>query len=333
VLDLYEHQIRVPLGRNPVCCTYRHVDARTWTYRLVDSVERHDSGTADDEPVFRSVSMDLVTQSAACGDGDPFHLVIGGLAEDTEFSPGALFGDSTHSSIMVAQGARRWRSRRGSSHLAIGPTKLSVVSGGDQMEDDIDPGEDLGPGKDLTGKLLVATPRLGDPNFARTVILVLEHATAGALGLVLNHPMGVPVYEILEPWSEEATKVPPAVMFSGGPVSPGAIIGLVRAPGIRQEEWQPQGWHQVLGGIGTVDLSVVPADQPPLDGARLFSGYSGWSADQLDDEIEEGAWFCLEAVETDLITDEPELLWHDVLQRQGGNIGLLATFPPNPSVN
>lgn len=191
---------------------------------------------------------------------------------------------------------------------------------------------------ELTGKLLVATPRLGDPNFTRTVILVLEHGHESALGLILNNPMGVPVLEILDVWNDEAAKAPPAVMFSGGPVSPGAIIGLVRAPRPRAEHpgidgWKPQGWHDVLGGIGTVDLSVPPEDQPELDGVRLFSGYSGWSADQLDEEIEDGAWFCLEAIEADLLTEQPEHLWHDVLQRQGGQLALLATFPPHPSVN
>jgi putative transcriptional regulator len=191
-----------------------------------------------------------------------------------------------------------------------------------------DPGDLPGAEEDLTGKLLVATPRLGDPTFTRTVILMLEHGPAGALGLVLNRPMAVPVDEILDPWHPEAAKAPPAVMFSGGPVSPGAIIGLVRAP-----TTVPVGWHEVLGGVGTVDLSVPPRDQPALDGARLFSGYAGWSANQLDDEIAEGAWFRLVALESDLLTEEPDLLWHDVLQRQGGQIGLLASFPPHPSVN
>jgi putative transcriptional regulator len=226
-----------------------------------------------------------------------------------------------------------------SSHLAMGPAKLSGVSGEGRspddphQDDDPQQGDDFIPGEDLTGKLLVATPRLGDPNFTRTVILVLEHAPAGALGLVLNHPMAVPVEEILGAWHFEAAKAPPAVMFSGGPVSPGAVIGLVRLPGANPDGQHPEGWHQVLGAIGTVDLSVTPDDQPPLDGVRLFSGYSGWSSDQLDDEIAEGAWFCLDPIEADLLTEDPESLWHDVLQRQGGKLGLLATFPPHPSVN
>jgi putative transcriptional regulator len=184
--------------------------------------------------------------------------------------------------------------------------------------------------RDLTGRLLVASPRLADPSFDRTVVLVLDHSPAGALGLILNRPTAVPVEEILAQWHEQATKALPAVIFSGGPVSPGAVIGLVRG----SPSGEPAGWHPVLGDIGAVDLSVAPDDQPSgLDGARLFSGYAGWSPDQLDQEVEEGAWFCLDALEDDLLTRQPTELWHDVLQRQGGELRLLATYPPHPSVN
>jgi putative transcriptional regulator len=182
---------------------------------------------------------------------------------------------------------------------------------------------------ELTGMLLVASPSLADPNFARTVVLVLDHGPSGTIGLVLNRPTGVPVDEILRQWHEQAALASPAVIFSGGPVSPSAVIGLVRGTLMGE----PAGWRSVLGEVGTVDLSVPPEDQPALDGARLFSGYSGWASDQLDDEIDEGAWFCLDAIEDDLMTREPEQLWHDVLRRQGGDLGMLANFPPHPSVN
>jgi putative transcriptional regulator len=190
--------------------------------------------------------------------------------------------------------------------------------------------EGVNEGDDLTGRLLVASPRLADPSFSRTVVFVLDHEPAGALGLVLNRPTGVPVDEILARWHRQAEKAAPAVIFSGGPVSPGAVIGLVRRP----PAGEPVGWHPVVGEIGTVDLSVAPEDQPAsLGGARLFSGYSGWSSRQLDEELAEGAWFCLDALEEDLLTDRPEGLWHDVLRRQGGDIGLLATYPPHPYLN
>jgi putative transcriptional regulator len=190
--------------------------------------------------------------------------------------------------------------------------------------------EDVNEGDDLTGMLLVASPRLVDPSFSRTVVFLLDHEPAGALGLVLNRPTAVPVDEILAQWHDQAEKARPAMIFSGGPVSPGAVIGLAQRP----PPDDPVGWHPVLGEIGTIDLSVAPEDQPDsLGGARLFSGYAGWSSRQLDDELAEGAWFCLEALEGDLLTDRPERLWHDVLRRQGGEIGLLATYPPHPYLN
>lgn len=182
----------------------------------------------------------------------------------------------------------------------------------------------------VTGRLLVAAPQLADPSFKRTVVFVIDHGAPGALGLVLNRPTAVPVGEILEPWHEQASKATPAVIFSGGPVAPGAVIGLVR----NTDSVEPPGWHGVLGGVGTVDLSVDPQDQPPgLDGARLFSGYSGWDSEQLDAEMEDGSWYCVDAIEEDLLTGSPESLWHDVLRRQRGELSMLASYPSHPSVN
>jgi putative transcriptional regulator len=204
------------------------------------------------------------------------------------------------------------------------------VTSGDEHDEDPSFGHGFSQRGELTGKLLVASPRLSDPSFTRSVVLMLDHGPAGALGLVLNRPTGVPVNEILPLWHDQATKFPPAFIFSGGPVTPSAVIGLVRAP----DAGEPIGWHPVLAEVGTVDLSIAPENQPaPLEGVRLFSGYAGWSAQQLDDEIQEGAWFSVEGIGQDLFGDDPERLWHDVLKRQGGELGLLATYPPNPSVN
>jgi putative transcriptional regulator len=188
----------------------------------------------------------------------------------------------------------------------------------------------------LTGELLVASPRLPDPNFERSVILLLDHGEAGALGIVLNRPTPLAVEEILEPWHDQATMAPPGVVFAGGPVSREAVIGLARLPDVRSEpEASVTGrWRPVLDRLGTVDLSVSPEDQPfPLAGARLFSGYAGWDAGQLEGEIDEGAWFVLSAAGGDLLCAEPDRLWHDVLRRQAASLAMLATYPPHPSVN
>ena len=168
----------------------------------------------------------------------------------------------------------------------------------------------------LKGQLLVATPGLLDPNFFRTVVLVLEHGDEGAVGVVLNRPSDFDVVTTLPDW--EACAAAPPVVFVGGPVAEGTAICLGRVGG-----------HD---GITVVDASRDPDDLAAHE-VRFFSGYAGWSADQLEDEIAEGAWLVLDADPDDALDDEPELLWSRVLERQGGELSLLAHYPDDPSTN
>jgi putative transcriptional regulator len=181
----------------------------------------------------------------------------------------------------------------------------------------------------MAGQLLVATPALKDPNFDRTVVLLIAHEPAGALGVVLNRPTEVPVSAVLEGWGALAPE--PAVLFEGGPVQPEVAICLawMRGPVRPTKGFQP-----ILGAVGTLDLSVDPdrfADS--LMGIRVFAGYSGWSAGQLEEEVEEGAWFVLDSLPGDPFMNRPEDLWPMVLRRQGGMLAAVAHFPPDPSLN
>src|SRR5689334_11817816 len=102
----------------------------------------------------------------------------------------------------------------------------------------------------LTGRLLVATPALTDPNFERTVVLLLDHDEEGSLGVVLNRPTQVDVSAVLEPWAQLAGD--PAVVFQGGPVSLDSALALAVVPGEPGPE-EPLGWRRVHGAIGLVD--------------------------------------------------------------------------------
>ena len=168
----------------------------------------------------------------------------------------------------------------------------------------------------LKGQLLVATPGLLDPNFFRTVILILEHGEEGAVGVVLNRPSDYDVVSTLPDWEKRAAA--PPVVFVGGPVSEGTAICLGRVGG--------------EDGISVVDASRDPDDLAARE-VRFFSGYAGWSRGQLEDEIDEGAWIVVEADPDDALDDEPELLWSRVLERQGGRLALLARYPDDPSAN
>jgi len=190
----------------------------------------------------------------------------------------------------------------------------------------------------LTGQLLVATPRLIDPNFARRVLLVLDHGPVGALGVVLDRRGGVPVLELMPRWHPVATA--PAELFTGGPVARNALIGLVRLDGPVGEEHDtapPVGWRQLIDDprpIGTVDLAADPAALADhLVGVRLFSGYAGWDRGQLEQEIDDGSWYVVPAEARDPISADPEGLWRRVLKRQGGALAVISGFPSDPTVN
>jgi len=180
----------------------------------------------------------------------------------------------------------------------------------------------------LHGKLLVATPKLLDPNFVRTVILVCTHDDNGAMGLVLNRPLeGTGLSAHVPLWSEFAA--PPAVVFRGGPVEPEAGLGI----GLFATPAAVPGWTPVTGRLGLIDLSRPPNLLPSLQRVRVFAGYAGWGAQQIQDEIAEGAWFVLDAEEDDALTGDPALLWRNVLRRQPGNVAMFAFAPIDPRAN
>jgi putative transcriptional regulator len=83
-----------------------------------------------------------------------------------------------------------------------------------------------------------------------------------------------------------------------------------------------------------VDLSSDPSVVgDSIAGARLFSGYSGWDSDQLEEEIEAGSWYVVPAEARDPISADPEGLWRRVLKRQGGALAVVAGFPEDPAMN
>ena len=181
----------------------------------------------------------------------------------------------------------------------------------------------------LTGRLLVATPTLEDPNFRRTVVLMLDHGEDGALGIVVNRPLEVDVAAVLPVWQPFATR--PGRLFQGGPVQLDSALGVVGVPGDGRE---PPGVRRIIGSLGLVDL-----DSPPealvggIAGLRIFAGYAGWSAGQLEGEIGEGAWYVVDAEPRDPFTDRPEVLWSQVLRRQRGDLALVSTYPDDPAMN
>jgi putative transcriptional regulator len=182
----------------------------------------------------------------------------------------------------------------------------------------------------LTGKLLIATPSLLDPNFRRTVVLMCAHGEQGAFGLVLNRPLDVaPVSEHLPVWQQYIAS--PEVVFKGGPVQPEVAFGLARS----STTDPAPGWQPLTAGVGLVDLGTSPDDALfDVQAMRIFAGYAGWVAGQLEGEIAEGAWFVLDPDPQDPFSTDPQRLWRDILHRQAdGKTAMFAFFPDDPRLN
>ena len=169
----------------------------------------------------------------------------------------------------------------------------------------------------LSGRLLVATPLLGDPNFRRTVILIVEdEPEEGTLGVVLNRPTEVQVGQVLESWTELVTG--PSVVFKGGPVSPNSALALALARG----DDEPLGWRSLDGSNLTARIGLVDLEAPPellaggITSLRVFAGYAGWGPGQLEGELAHGFWFTTPQDAKLLFDEDRDEVWDDAMKRR-----------------
>jgi len=166
----------------------------------------------------------------------------------------------------------------------------------------------------LAPGLLLAMPQLADPNFSRSVVLMIEHSDQGSFGLVINHPSPIKATELLESLEMSWHGDEGAVVWAGGPVGPST------------------GWvlHEPLGVSGqgtivitsTISLSTSPdrlraiASEPPRN-IRLLLGYSGWGPGQLAREMARGAWLHTAATPRLVFETPPDLIWDTAMRSLG----------------
>jgi putative transcriptional regulator len=176
----------------------------------------------------------------------------------------------------------------------------------------------------LQGQLLVSAPSLHDPNFRKTVVLVAHHDEDGAMGLVLSRPTEVAASDAVP--SLDGLPGAAGPVFVGGPVQPEAFMVLAEFDDVEAAA------APIFDHVG-----FMPADAEPEDLAisrmRLFAGYAGWGAGQLEAELEEPSWIVVAAEPDDAFADDPDELWRKVLHRKGGPFALMADMPYDPGLN
>ena len=176
----------------------------------------------------------------------------------------------------------------------------------------------------LQGKLLVSSPSLIDPNFRKTVVLVAHHDDEGAMGLVLSRPSDVAAAEAVP--LLEGLPGAEGPIFVGGPVQPEAFMVLAEFEDV-EEAAAP-----IMDCLGFMPSDTEP-DDLSIKRLRLFAGYSGWSAGQLEAELEEPSWIVVDAETDDAFADDPDELWRTVVHRKGGPFSLMENMPFDPELN
>jgi putative transcriptional regulator len=164
------------------------------------------------------------------------------------------------------------------------------------------------------GVFLFAAPTLGDPNFAETVVLLLDHGPGGSVGLIVNRPTRVSAREAVKDLAE--TRGLDLRVYEGGPVQRDVMVALVRSsraladtrrilPDV-QLSMQPRQWREVAGG-------------PEAAGRlRVYAGYAGWGPGQLAREMRTGSWVVARADARSIFSSEPSALWpkvHELMRR------------------
>lgn len=173
--------------------------------------------------------------------------------------------------------------------------------------------------KTLAPGLLLAMPQLGDPNFHRSVVLMIEHGDSGSMGLVVNKNAPLTLGELARGQSMKiATERNPQAVFVGGPVEPHRGFILHDDATVAEK-------HTVLPGLYlSVTLDALgPLLENPGPRVRFCLGYSGWGPQQLESEMKTGSWLFAEAAVDAILDGNPAQLWEETLRGMGVDPAML----------
>lgn len=177
------------------------------------------------------------------------------------------------------------------------------------------------------GKFLISEPFMDDNFFKRSVVLLCEHNEDGSFGFVMNNILSVGIGELLDDLTDCRFEV-----GFGGPVNSTNLYYL------HTLGQQLDGAYEVVGGIYTggdfdqlktlINTGLVKEDE-----IKFFLGYSGWSAGQLDEEIENNSWIVADFNSMEVFKNSDKSLWKNLLDQMGGKFKMIANFPEDPSLN
>lgn len=166
----------------------------------------------------------------------------------------------------------------------------------------------------LSGHFLIAARHLRDPNFYRTVVLMLEHSEKGAMGLIINRPSALSIGKALSQFG--TTSGSDASVFVGGPVEPSSLFILHNSVKLGRKDQEVAPGLFLAGSEDSFDQVVRGEKKPDADVRfRLFSGYAGWGEGQLESELSRGDWHSIPADGTVVLEADVYGIWEVCVRR------------------
>ena len=169
-----------------------------------------------------------------------------------------------------------------------------------------------------TGKLLVAREGMGDPNFARTVVLLVSYSDSGAMGVVLNRPSHMRLDHLLPHLDLSAAEHDP--VFFGGPVAIRQATILSTTDTALESQVKVFGKVHASGDLALLERMVT--EPRPGEKFKVFAGHAGWAPGQLEAEVEGRGWLVMPAVEATVFTESYDGLWETLIRQSRDRIAM-----------
>ena len=176
------------------------------------------------------------------------------------------------------------------------------------------------------GKILISTPDISGDIFSRSVVLIVDHNPQGSFGLILNKKNDKMSSKLLEIFGFQVT------VYDGGPVENDKIFFICKGEKVTEVFVDISDEYYLTEDIENVVAAILD-HRLSINDVKIFSGYSGWGASQLDNEIHRKMWTPVEVYNLDYTSPNDQTLWKNIMQNLGGEYLLWANAPENVSMN
>ncbi|KMQ65668.1 transcriptional regulator [Chryseobacterium angstadtii] len=176
------------------------------------------------------------------------------------------------------------------------------------------------------GKILISTPDISGDIFSRSVVLIIEHNENGAFGLILNKKNSQMSNKFKNFFDFKIE------VYDGGPVENDKVFFIVKEKKVTEIYSEINKDFYITEDIESI-ISAVLNKELSIQDVKIFSGYSGWSAEQLDDEVMRKLWTVVDVYNLDYTLPNDQTLWKSIMQNLGGEYLLWANSPEDISLN